>query len=153
MIHDIDLIQYLVDAPLETVDAVGVPVLSERDDIANARLRFEGGCVANVTASRAGLKRERKMRLFQRDAYISIDFHASSAVIARRSADEMYPGTPKIDLDQRQFKANDPLAREIDAFIDAVRGRRPVEVSGLDGLRALETAIEITRAMERPDDI
>ena len=94
MIHDIDLIQLLVGRPLERVDAVGVPVFSARDDIANARLHFEGGAVANVTASRASLKSERRMRLFQRDAYVSIDFQAREATIARKGAGEMFPGVP-----------------------------------------------------------
>ncbi|HEX5795400.1 MAG TPA: Gfo/Idh/MocA family oxidoreductase, partial [Geminicoccaceae bacterium] len=83
MVHDIDLIQLLVGQALVAVDAVGVPVLSGHDDIANARLRFAGGCVANVTASRVSLKSERRMRIFQRDAYLSIDFQAGEASIAR----------------------------------------------------------------------
>jgi predicted dehydrogenase len=150
MIHDIDLIQALVAAPLERVDAVGVPVLSGRDDIANARLRFAGGCVANVTASRVSLKSERKMRVFQRDAYVSIDFQAGSAAIARKGAGEMFPGVPGIGLERRRFESNDPLRLEIEAFLGAIRGRREVAVSGSDGRRALETALRITAALERP---
>jgi predicted dehydrogenase len=150
MIHDIDLIQHLVDAPLSSVDAVGVPVLSRRDDIANARLHFENGCVVNVTASRVSLKSERKMRLFQRDAYISIDFKARQATIARRGDGEMFPGVPDVRLEQRQFEDHDALALEIEAFLGAVRGERPVAVSGEEGLRALMTAEAITAAMLRP---
>lgn len=150
MIHDIDLIQELVGAPLEGVDAVGVPVLSARDDIANARLRFAGGCVANVTASRVSLKRERRMRVFQRDAYVSIDFGAGEAVIARKGAGERFPGMPEIGLERRRFADNDPLRLELEAFLGAVRGERPVAVPGEDGLRALETALRITRALQRP---
>jgi predicted dehydrogenase len=150
MIHDIDLIQHLVDAPLASVDAVGVPVLSDRDDIANARLHFEGGCVVNVTASRVSLKSERKMRLFQPDAYISIDFQAGEATVARKGAGEMFPGVPQIALEHRRFESSDPLTLEIEAFLAAVRGERPVAVSGEDGLRALDTALKITTAMQHP---
>jgi predicted dehydrogenase len=150
MIHDIDLIQQLVDRPLARVDAVGVPVLSARDDIANARLQFEGGCVANVTASRASLKSERKMRLFQKDAYVSIDFQAGAATIARKGERETFPGVPEIEVERRGFAANDALALEIAAFLAAIRGERPVAVSGEDGRRALATALCITRTLQRP---
>jgi len=150
MIHDIDLIQHLVNAPLLRVDAVGVPVLSAHDDIANARLHFAGGCVVNVTASRASLKSERKMRLFQKDAYISIDFQAGAATIARKGAAEMFPGVPEIRLERRGFAANDALRLEIEAFLAAIRGTRQIAVSGEDGRRALDAALRITRALRRP---
>lgn len=150
MIHDIDLIQQLVGAPLERIDAVGVPVLSSRDDIANARLHFATGCVANVTASRVSLKSERKMRVFQRDAYISIDFQGRQASIARRGDGEMFPGVPNVALEQRSFEDNDALGLEIEAFLGAVRGERAVAVTGADGLHALESAIRITRGLRRP---
>jgi predicted dehydrogenase len=150
MIHDIDLIQQLVGRPLATVDAVGVPVLSSEDDIANARLHFEGGCVVNVTASRVSLKSERRMRLFQRDAYVSIDFQAGEATIARKGTGEMFPGVPDVRLERRRFETNDPLKLEIEAFLAAVRGERAVAVSGADGRLALDTALRITRALQRP---
>ena len=150
MIHDIDLIQQLVRSPLARVDAVGVPVLSARDDIANARLHFENGCVVNVTASRVSLKSERKMRLFQREAYVSIDFLAREATIARRGEGEMVPGVPDVRVERRQFEPNDALRLEIEAFLSAVRGEQAVAVTGEDGLRALDTALRITRAMQRP---
>ncbi len=150
MIHDIDLIQQLVGRPLAAVDAVGVPVLSGEDDIANARLHFEGGCVVNVTASRVSLKSERKMRLFQRDAYLSIDFQAGEATIARKGSGEMFPGVPDVRIERRRFAANDPLKLEIEAFLAAVRGERAVAVSGADGRLALDSALRITRALQRP---
>jgi predicted dehydrogenase len=149
MIHDIDLIQLLVGRPLAAIDAVGVPVLSGRDDIANARLRFAGGCVANVTASRVSFKSERRMRLFQRDAYVSIDFSAGNATIARRdpAASGVVPG---VALERRNLGANDALMLEIEAFVAAIRGERPVAVSGEDGRRALDAALKITAALQRP---
>jgi predicted dehydrogenase len=150
MIHDIDLIQQLVGRPLASIDAVGVPVLSSADDIANARLRFEGGCVVNVTASRVSLKSERKMRLFERDAYLSIDFQAGEATIARKGSGEMFPGVPDVRLEHRRFEANDPLGLEIEAFLAAIRGERRVAVSGTDGRLALDAALRITRALQRP---
>jgi predicted dehydrogenase len=150
MIHDIDLIQQLVGCPLIGVEAVGVPVLSARLDIANARLSFEGGCVANVTASRASLKSERRMRLFQKDAYVSIDFKAGAATIARKGEGEMYPGVPDLKLERRDFAASDSLKLEIEAFLAAIRGERKVAVSGEDGRRALDTALRITRALRQP---
>jgi predicted dehydrogenase len=149
MIHDIDLIQLLVGRALVAADAVGVPVLSGRDDIANARLRFAGGCVANVTASRVSFKSERRMRLFQRDAYISIDFSAGSATIARRDAAASGP-VPGVAVEQRSIGANDALMLEIEAFLGAIRGERPVAVSGEDGRRALAAALQITAALQRP---
>jgi predicted dehydrogenase len=146
---DIDLIQLLVGRPLAAIDAVGVPVLSGRDDIANARLRFEGGCVANVTASRVSFKSERRMRLFQRDAYVSIDFVAGNATIARR--DPAAAGAvPGVALERRELGANDALMLEIEAFVAAIRGERPVAVSGEDGRRALDAALQITAALQRP---
>jgi predicted dehydrogenase len=149
MIHDIDLIQLLVGRPLAAIDAVGVPVLSGHDDIANARLRFAGGCVANVTASRVSFKSERRMRLFQRDAYVSIDFSAGNATIARRdpAASGAVPG---VALEQRSLGTNDALMLEIEAFVAAIRGERPVAVSGEDGRRALDAALKITAALQRP---
>ena len=135
---------------MRSVDAIGVPVLSPRDDIANARLHFANGCVVNVTASRVSLKSERKMRLFQRDAYISIDFQERKARIARRGDGEMFPGVPDVRLEERAFEPHDALALEISAFLRAVRGEGPVAVTGEDGLRALHTAEAISHAMLRP---
>jgi predicted dehydrogenase len=149
MIHDIDLIQLLVGRPLAAVDAVGVPVLSANEDIANARLTFEGGCVANVTASRVSFKSERRMRLFQRDAYVSIDFSAGRAAIARKAPGATGP-VPGVALEQRELGTNDALMLEIEAFVAAIRGERPVAVSGEDGRRALAAALAITAALRRP---
>ncbi|MGF1476867.1 MAG: Gfo/Idh/MocA family protein [Geminicoccaceae bacterium] len=152
MIHDIDLIQmFLGGSPLRSIDAVGVPVLSTQDDIANARLRFECDCVVNVTASRASIKPERKMRLFQRSSYVSIDFEKHEAIIARRGQGMPIPGLKGIGMERRQFERADTLALEIDGFLRAVKGDPAAGgATGRDGLRAVETAIQITNGLQRP---
>jgi len=126
MIHDLDLIAFVVGRPLVTVDAIGVPVLSDHADIANARLRFEGGCIANVTASRVSLKRERRLRIFQEDAYVAVDFDARSLRIVRRRAGagpvDLSAPMEAIEVEDRTFAEDaDPLRDEIAAFVAAVR--------------------------------
>ncbi|MCP5328645.1 MAG: Gfo/Idh/MocA family oxidoreductase [Steroidobacteraceae bacterium] len=147
MIHDIDIVQSIVGAPIETIDAVGTPVFSGAVDIANARLRFTNGCVANVTASRVSLKTERKLRVFRDDTYVSIDLQQKILTVIRKrpaaaGADEL-PTT----IEEQNFEQGDALQAEIVSFLDCIRsGRRPV-VDGEDGLRALETAIRITQQL------
>lgn len=138
MIHDIDVIASLVRSRVTRVEAVGVPVLTETPDIANARLIFANGCIANVTASRVSLKRERKVRFFQPDAYISIDYDQRRAQIIYKPA----PGAGWLDVrsENIEFKEGDALADEIDSFLDCVRTRAAPLVSGNDGLNALEIA-------------
>ncbi len=143
MIHDIDIIQSLVRSPLEKVDASGVGVLTSEIDIANVRLGFANGCVANVTASRVSLKSERKMRFFQRDTYVSVDFQERNLAIFRKGEGEMYPGVPNIASTQYSMDQQDPLREEIAAFLGSVRDNTTPLVTGEDGLRALETAIRI----------
>ncbi|HEX2237504.1 MAG TPA: Gfo/Idh/MocA family oxidoreductase [Gammaproteobacteria bacterium] len=144
MIHDIDIILNIVRSDVKRIDASGVPVLSDAVDIANARLVFENGCVANVTASRVSMKTERKMRVFQRDAYISIDFQARVLLVQRKGAKEIFPGVLGIESEQFRYKDGDALKTEIALFLKAIQdGGTPV-VSGEDGKRALETAIRIT---------
>jgi len=138
MIHDIDVIASLVRSPVHRVEAIGVPVLTERPDIANARITFSNGCIANVTASRVSMKRERKVRFFQPDAYISIDYDQRRAQIFHKPA----AGSGWLDIrgENVEFKEGDALADEIDSFLDCVRTRSLPLVSGADGLRALEIA-------------
>ena len=152
MIHDLDLLAYLVGRPVESVEAAGVPILSDHVDIANARLRFEGGCIANVTASRVSLRRERKLRLFQSDAYVSMDFDERSAMIARRKpgVDTIDPGRPMdaIDAEKRAFGDADPLLNEIEHFVDCVqKGHAPL-VGIDDGLEALALAEKVSAELE-----
>ncbi len=145
MIHDIDVIASLVRSPVQRVEAVGVPVLTDKPDIANARITFSNGCIANVTSSRVSMKRERKIRFFQADAYISIDYDQKRAQIYRK------PGKGAGWLDIRgetiEIKDGDALTDEIDSFLDSVRTRALPLVSGDDGLRALEIATMISERL------
>jgi predicted dehydrogenase len=149
MIHDIDLIEHVVRSPIASIDAIGAPVFTDEIDIANARIRFANGCVADVTASRISLKAERKLRVFQADAYLSIDLQQKLLSIVRKPASFGDGALPKVDLEERSFEPGDALLDEIRSFVDAVRrGARPV-VSGEDGLRALETATRIAELVNR----
>ena len=142
MIHDIDVISSLVRSPVESLEAVGVPVLTDKPDIANARIKFANGCIANVTSSRVSIKRERKIRFFQPDAYISIDYDQRRAQIYHKPA----PGAGWLDIraENIEIKDGDALADEIDSFLDCVRGRTLPLVDGAEGLRALEIASMIS---------
>lgn len=147
MIHDLDVILSVVPGELVRVEAVGVPVLSERVDIANARLRFASGVIANITASRVALKRERKIRFFQADTYVAVDYGDRSIRICRRlpaSDGEM----PTIDVTQQIFSDADPLFDEIEAFVHAVRTRTRPLVDGATAVRALEVAERIRQSLE-----
>jgi predicted dehydrogenase len=149
MIHDIDIIQNIVRSPIISIDAVGSSIFSGELDIANARLRFENGCVANTTASRVSLKTERKLRLFQDDAYFSLDLHQKVMTLIRKGAAVGPDGLPQVSIDERSFSDGDALKSEIESFLDAAKtGRAPV-VSGEDGRRALATAIQITEQVEK----
>jgi predicted dehydrogenase len=145
MIHDIDLIQELVGAPLASIDAVGAPVFSGDIDIANARLRFEGGCVANTTASRVSLKQERKIRIFQDDAYISVDMQQKILTVVRKKVPGPLESPAQVAIEERSFEQGDALLAQIESFLGAIRTRRPPVVTGEDGLRALETATRIAQ--------
>lgn len=145
MIHDIDVIASLVRSPLQRVEAVGVPVLTDKPDIANARITFSNGCIANVTSSRVSMKRERKIRFFQLDAYISIDYDLKRAQIYRRP--EKGAGWQDIRGETIEIQDSDALADEIESFLDSVRGRSLPLVSGEEGLRALEIATMISEQL------
>lgn len=145
MIHDIDLLQMIVGSPVTALEAIGTPVFSSEIDIANARLRFQSGCVANVTASRVSLKTERKVRIFRDDAYLSLDLQQKILTVIRKRAGGAGPGELPVQIEEQSFAQGDALLAEIQAFLSAVRGTGPVVVSGEDGARALRTAIEITQ--------
>jgi predicted dehydrogenase len=137
MIHDLEIILHLVRSPVKNVDAVGIPVLSKGEDIANARIRFESGCVANVTASRVSPEKMRKIRVFQEDAYLSLDYQKQSGEMFR-----LVNGT--ITREAVEIEKDEPLKRELLSFVECSRkGIQPV-VSGSQAAAALELAIEIT---------
>ena len=144
MIHDIDLVQTIVGAPVSTIDAIGTPVFSEAIDIANARIRFANGCVVNATASRVSLKTERKMRLFEDDAYLSLDLQQKILTVIRKRAPGEGGGALPVSIEEQSLEQGDALKAEIDAFLESIRTGKPPVVSGEDGLMALETAMRIT---------
>ncbi len=144
MIHDIDLIQSLVRAPIVSIDAIGTSVFSGELDIANARIRYANGCVANTTASRISMKVERKLRLFQDDAYISIDLQQKILTVVRKPPEGARAAPGQVSIEERGYEQGDALRLEIEAFLKSVRDGTPPVVSGEDGLHALETALRIT---------
>jgi predicted dehydrogenase len=148
MIHDIDLIQSLVGAPIESIDAVGASVFSAGLDIANARIRYANGCVANTTASRVSMKMERKLRLFQDDAYISIDLQQKVLTIVRKPPAGSDVPKGQVLIEERTYDQGDALRLEIEAFLQSIRAGTPPVVTGEDGLRALETATRITQMVQ-----
>ena len=147
MIHDLDMVLSFNPGAVEDVQAAGVPVLSSTIDIANARIQFQGGCVANLTASRVSMNKMRRLRLFQRDNYLSIDFQTRQGMICRREA-----GTgvrPSIVIEQLRGSEEEPLKLQLESFLAAVgTGNRPV-VSGEDGAAALDLARRVLEAIER----
>jgi len=148
MIHDIDIILNLVNAPVTHIHAVGVPILTSKNDIANVRLQFATGCIANVTASRISVKEMRKIRLFQNDAYLSIDFAAQAVEVFRKLPSEESDGMPNITYDRIEIEQGDSLEQEIKAFLKAVRNREQPEVPGEDGRNALKVALEIVEQIQ-----
>jgi predicted dehydrogenase len=144
MIHDIDLILSIVRSPVIAVDAIGSSVFSQEIDIANARLRFANGCVANATASRVSLKTERKLRMFLDDAYVSVDLHQKVLTVIRKGSGVSADGMPQVAIEENSFEQGDALKAEIEAFIAAVATGTEPPVTGEDGLLALRTAISIT---------
>jgi predicted dehydrogenase len=144
MIHDIDLILSIVRSPVVSVDAIGSSVFSNEIDIANARLRFANGCVANATASRVSLKTERRLRLFQDDAYVSVDLHQKVLTVIRKGAGMGSDGMPQVAIEENSYEQGDALKAEIEAFLHAAATGDAPPVTGEDGLLALSTAVSIT---------
>jgi predicted dehydrogenase len=145
MIHDLEIILHLVRAAVQSIDAVGVPVLSRREDIANARLRFENGCVANITSSRISPERMRKIRVFQEDAYLSLDYQNQTGEIYRKVGGG-------IERAEVEIEKEEPLKRQLLSFIECARsGSRP-KVTGFEATAALELAVEITKRIEAANE-
>jgi len=161
MIHDIDIVLNLVQSPVTKIDANGVAVISDNIDIANARLTFENGCVANLTASRISLKKMRKMRIFQQNTYISVDFSKNKSELFRlvdssykTSANVMtYPLTEskKIIFEEPEPDTNDinPIKNELESFIDSIINNKPVKVTLEDAGKALEASDEIIEKISK----
>lgn len=159
MIHDIDIVLHMVKSPVRRISASGVAVMSETADIANARIEFDNGCVANLTASRISLKKMRKMRLFQRDAYIGIDFLEKRAEVIKLKEEGMPKGMMDIPLEMAngekkvisvqmpEVAATNAIRMELAEFAEAVKSDKPVRVSVYDGYQAMEVAHQIIKKM------
>jgi len=146
MIHDIDIILSLVKSPVTQVRAVGVPVLTDRVDIANARIEFASGCVANVTASRVSAERVRKIRVFQPDTYISLDYASQEISLYRRLPGDPTshtPQPPRIVREEVLVEKEEPLRLELASYVRSVRERTRPEVSGEEAVEALRAASQI----------
>jgi len=143
MIHDIDIILNFVRSNVKTIHAAGIAVVSEHVDIANARLEFNNGCVANVTASRISTRNERKIRLFQRDAYISVDFANRGITIISQDGSDDSSLIPGMGIKQRSFTKGDALEDELSSFVNAVTRRVAPEVTGQMGRDALKIALNV----------
>jgi predicted dehydrogenase len=152
MIHDIDIVLHLAKSEIESIHALGVHVISDKEDIANARIVFKNGCVANINASRASIKPERKIRIFQDDSYISIDYMHQKAKMYKRKQNVKSNAKSLADYIEKQplrIKKNRPLDEELKSFVDVIKtGKQPV-VTGEHGKRALETAVEIICQIEK----
>ena len=143
MIHDIDIIMNVVKSEIKSIHAAGVPVICGQADIANVRLEFESGCVANVTASRISIKNQRKIRLFQKDTYVSVDFADREITIIKRDENHAGGVIPGMDIRQLSFSEADALEDELASFIEAVSVRKIPVVSGYAGRKALQVALNI----------
>jgi predicted dehydrogenase len=145
MIHDVDIVLSLVKAEVEAIEAIGVPVLTGRVDIANARLKFSNGCIANLTASRISRDRVRKIRFFQPMAYVSIDYASQKLEVFRLVKGD--GPVPAIEGGDMPVGNEEPLKRELADFVEAISGRRPPMVTGEEGRRALALAQRIADRM------
>ncbi len=166
MIHDIDIVHHFVRSPVASIAAVGVAVIGRHEDVANARIVFANGCVANITASRLAMKTERRMRLFSPDAYVSVDYQKKAGVVITKTANqaqldilqqqlaaEEVPDLSNLDytelvhVDQLEIDDQEPLKLQLQSFLHAVRTRGEPVVSGEDGAFAVDVATRITEAI------
>lgn len=150
MIHDLDIVMALAGHEIESIDAIGVAVFSEAEDIANARIRFRSGCVANLTASRVSVERMRKIRIFEPNAYVSTDYSAQEVLVYRKKPGALPEGASPMEaitIEPLDVRKEEPLKLEIEAFLECVRTRTTPRVSGEDGLRALRLAEDLIEFM------
>ncbi len=148
MIHDLDILQRVIGEEPDRIEAIGFPVITETIDIANARIGFPSGCIANLTASRVSALPARKMRFFQREGCLAVDFLAQSASIYRRSGSADGSGPP-VEVEELRFDPEDALLAQLRAFVDAVR-RRGAATSAHSAVGALRTALRVVEAMALP---
>ncbi|PKM92640.1 MAG: UDP-N-acetyl-D-glucosamine dehydrogenase, partial [Elusimicrobia bacterium HGW-Elusimicrobia-4] len=147
MIHDIDIVLTLVNSKIIQMDVIGAKVLSQNEDIANVRLKFENGCVANISASRVSLDKFRKIRIFQDDTYISLDYAGQSLKIYRKKSD-VVSSMSDIEIIKPKLKTAEPLKKELEHFINCVKTGKPPMVTGEHGRDALDVAIEILKKLK-----
>ncbi len=143
MVHELDIIATLVQSEVVRIDAVGIPILTPKIDLANARLEFADGCIANITASRVSGERLRKLRIFQPHQYYSLDYAEQQVAMCRLVPPEQPATLPGIVAGNLEVTRREPLLAEIESFVEAVRGRKTPEVTGEEGRRALALAIEV----------
>jgi predicted dehydrogenase len=149
MIHDLDAVLSLVNSPIREIRAAGLPILSNKVDIANARIEFESGCIANFTASRVSTERVRKLRFFQPRQYISIDYGRQDVLVFTVGSEEGVPSAnPEIKISKPEITPEEPLHAEISAFLHSVRTREKPIVPLEDGRRALAIALEVLEQIE-----
>ncbi len=153
MTHDLDVILSCTDAEVVAAEAIGVAVLTDRIDVANARLRFSDGMIANLNTSRVAPRRERKIRFFQHDAYLSVDYEARRIQVYRKSPPPAGSVYPVISAEQIDLDKGDPLADEIAAFVQSVRTRTAPAVSAIDGLRVMELTERIKSSIASADSL
>jgi predicted dehydrogenase len=149
MVHDLDVILSVTTAPVSSLEAVGVAVLTDRIDVANARLRFADQLIANLNTSRVAPRKERKIRFFQSDAYISLDYEARRIQLYRKERPPAGASYPVISAEQIEIDEGDPLRDEIKAFVQCVRARRSPEVDPAAGLRVMELSERIVEAIHQ----
>lgn len=147
MIHDLDLVLALIDSPIESVEAVGAPIASAFEDIANARLRFENGAVATITASRVSIRTERRMRIFARDIYLAADFSTRKLTVIGKGIGQKLPHVAEFGIEEASWDDHDSLAAEHAAFYASILDGAPVLVDVAAGRRALSAALAVTAAM------
>jgi len=147
MVHDLDVIMSVAPSEVASLEAIGVAILTDRIDLANARIRFRSGLIANLVTSRVSARRERKIRFFQPDAYISVDYEARSIQLYRKTPPARGANFPTISAEQIELGEGDPLADEVNAFVNAVRRRSKPAVSADDGLRVMELSERIKAVM------
>ena len=152
MIHDLDLILSLVESPIAHVDAVGAAVASAHEDIANARIRFENGAVATITASRISARTERRMRVFSQDGYLAVDFANRRLTTIARGQGKPVPGVDGFGMAETSWEDHDFLAAEHAAFVASALDGAPVQVDAAAGRRALAAALAVSAAMQEARD-